>query len=180
MNANWPAAGNGQILVTCRSELIASCPAACTLEVPSFTRKEGGELLLKLANKRNVRVDGVAAAEELSGMLGGLALAIDIMARQILVKKKSMQQFLPYFIENKRSLREPPRYAARNPYYNLTLVTVWETAFQSLDKNSSDFLGLICFFAPDDIPRDIINRTTQIPETWPFLTDTTEYSIRSH
>jgi hypothetical protein len=176
--SNWPAAGNGQIVVTCRSELIAACPAAYSVGIPPFTKKEGGELLLRLAKKHSVDVGDIAAAEELSEMLGGLALAIDITARQIFVKKKSMQQFLPYFIKNKQALREPPRYAARNPYYNLTLVTVWQTAFASLDRNSSHLLGLICFFAPDDIPREIINRSAPIPGTWPFLTDTTEYAHR--
>lgn len=176
LNTSWPAAGNGQIVVTCRSELIAACPAACAVEIPSFTAKEGGELLLRLSGKRNTDDVDVAAAEELSGLLGGLALAIDIIARQIFVKKKSMRQFLPYFVKNKQSLRMPPRYAARNPYYNETLITVWQTAFDSLDKTSAQLLGLICFFAPDDIPRDIINRATQIPGTWPFLTDTDEYA----
>jgi len=179
LTSNWPAAGNGQIVVTCRSELIAACPAAHVVEIPPFTRKEGGELLLTLANKRNSGADDIAAAAELSEMLGGLALAIDITARQIFVKKKSMQKFLPYFIKNKQSLRMPPRYAARNPYYNQSLVTVWQTAFNTLDENSAHLLGLICFFAPDNIPRDIINRPTQVPGTWPFLTDTAEYAHHS-
>ncbi|PVH68706.1 hypothetical protein DL98DRAFT_399751, partial [Cadophora sp. DSE1049] len=116
----------------------------------------GGELLLRLAGKRNVDAVNIAAAEELSEMLGGLALAIDITARTIFVKKKSMQQFLPYFIKNKQPLRTPPRYAVRNPYYNETLATVWQTAFESLYEEPSQLLGLICFFAPDLLPRDII------------------------
>ena len=176
LNSNWPVAGNGQIVVTCRSELIAACPATCAVEIPSFTKQEGGELLLRLAGKRKADDGDIAAAEALSEMLGGLALAIDITARQIFVKKKSMKQFLPYFVKNKQSLRVPPRYAARNPYYNDTLVTVWQTAFDSLDKDSSHLLGLICFFAPDAIPRDIINSPTHISETWPFLTQTVEYA----
>ena len=165
-------------MVTCRSELIAACPANCAVEILSFTRQVGGELLLRLAGKRNADDGDIAAAEELSEMLGGLALAIDITARQIFVKKKSMKQFLPYFVKNKQSLRMPPRYAARNPYYNDTLVTVWQTAFDSLDEDSSQLLGLICFFAPDAIPRDIINSPSHIPETWPFLTDNVEYAHR--
>ena len=172
--SNWPAAGDGQIVVTCRSELIAACPANTAVEIPSFNKQEGGELLLKLAGKRKVDDGDVAAAEELSDMLGGLALAIDIAARQIFVKKKTMKQFLPYFIKNKQSLRTPPRYAARNPYYNDTLVTVWQTAFDSLDEDSSRLLGLICFLAPDAIPRDIINTDSYIPETWQFLTNIIE------
>ena len=176
LNSNWPVAGNGQIVVTCRSELIAACPATCSVEIPSFTKQEGGELLLRLASKRKVDDGDIAAAEQLSGMLGGLALAIDITARQIFVKKKSMRQFLPYFVKNKQSLRIPPRYAARNPYYSDTLVTVWQTAFESLGENSSHLLGLVCFFAPDAIPRNIINHPVHAAGIWPFLADTVEYT----
>ena len=173
--SNWPAAGNGQIVVTCRSELIACSPAASSIEIPPFKKQDGGELLLRLAGKRNADAASIAAAEELSEMLGGLALAIDITARTMFVKKKSMQQFLPYFIKNKQSLRTPPRYAARNPYYNETLVTVWQTAFDSLHEESSQLLGLICFFAPDLLPREIIQGGSPKVGSWPFLADSDEY-----
>ncbi|KAJ5959309.1 Tetratricopeptide-like helical [Penicillium vulpinum] len=154
LTSNWPAAGNGQILVTCRSELVAACPAAtANTKLPAE----------------------IEAAQELSSMLGGLALAIDITAKQIFVKKKTMRQFLPYFKKNKQSLRVPPRYASRNPYYNENLVTVWQTAFDSLTKESGQLLALMCFFAPDDIPSDIIHTTEQIPGTWDFLSDLDGY-----
>ncbi|KAK4208503.1 hypothetical protein QBC37DRAFT_431898 [Rhypophila decipiens] len=173
--SNWPATGNGQVLVTCRSELVAASPAAGAFEIPPFTKEEGATLLLKLARKPSPKPDDAAAAEELSEMLGGLALAIEITASQIFVKKKSMRQFLPYFKKNKLSLRVPPRYAPKNPYYTETLETVWQTAFDSLDGNSSLLLGLLCFFAPDDIPRSIVNTDTMIPDTWPFMSNTEEY-----
>jgi len=143
---------------------------------PILHRKRGWRASSHACWQAHVDEADVAAAEKLSEMLGGLALAIDITAHQIFVKNKSMQQFLPYFIKNKQSLRIPPRYAVRNPYYNETLVTVWQTPFNRLDENSSKLLGLICFYAPDDIPREIINRSTSIPETWLFLTDTDEYA----
>ncbi|KAH6627517.1 P-loop containing nucleoside triphosphate hydrolase protein [Chaetomium tenue] len=175
LTSNWPSTGHGQIVVTCRSELVAASPAAGAVEIPPFTRQEGGTLLLRLARKTDVTDDDISAAEELSKMLGGLALAIEITASQIFVKKKSLKQFLPYFKKHKQSLRAPPRYAPRNPYYSQTLKTVWQTAFESLDENSSHLLGLFCFFAPDDIPRSIINTPDPIPGTWPFLTDIDEY-----
>lgn len=69
----------------------------------------------------------------------------------------------------------PPRYAPKNPYYNETLVTVWQTAFTSLAENSALLLGLVCFFAPDNIPRMLINTSEPVSGTWPFLTDMEEY-----
>ncbi|UKZ53095.1 hypothetical protein TrVGV298_006883 [Trichoderma virens] len=161
LNSNWPVTGNGQILVTCRSELVAASPVASALEIPPFTPEEGGKLLLNLARKQNPTSEDISLAEELSEMLGGLALAIQITASQIF---------------NKKSLRMPPKYAPRNPYYTDNLETVWKTAFESLDENSSRLLGLICFCAPDDIPRHLINTTHAIPDTWSFLTDVNDYA----
>lgn len=135
---------------------------------------------MKLSGKQNTKLPAeIEAAQELSSMLGGLALAIDITAKQIFVKKKTMRQFLPYFKKNKQSLRVPPRYASRNPYYNENLVTVWQTAFDSLTKESGQLLALFCFFAPDDIPCDIINTPEQIPGTWDFLSDINECVLLS-
>lgn len=165
---NWPTAGNGQIVVTCRSELSAASPAAQALEIPAFTVADSCQLLMKLASIRDSDSE-VEAATELGQLLGGLALAIDITARQILARKKSVKDFLPYFIENRHLFREPPRYSARNPYYSKNLLTVWKTAFIGLSPDSSKLLSLLCFTAPDGIPRDLFRSEKPPNGDWEFL-----------
>ncbi|KAL1894158.1 hypothetical protein Sste5346_005944 [Sporothrix stenoceras] len=151
--------GGGSTLVMARSSWNSSVQKNFAQLLQTFTM-QGGQLLLRLARKdvATTTPKDIEVAEELSEMLGGLALALDITARQILVKKKTMAQFLPYFIKNKQNLRKPPRHAPNNPYYNETLVTVWQTAFDSLDDTAAQLLQLFCFYAPDDIPREMIHR----------------------
>lgn len=133
--------------MTCRSELIAASPAAHQLEVQPFDDHEAGEWLLRLAARPTVNAAERNSAEQIAILLGGLPHGIDIIARQIQVKKKSIQEFLPYFKNNKPSLRVPPQYAPGNPYYTKSLVTVWQTAFESLSDEATEFLSIITFFA---------------------------------
>lgn len=71
------------ILITCRSAIIAASPVAVAIEVPTFTTAESGELIMNIMNRKFSTEDEVWAANELSEKLGGLALAIDIIAEQI-------------------------------------------------------------------------------------------------
>ncbi|KAM3446486.1 hypothetical protein MY3296_009633 [Beauveria thailandica] len=169
LNQHWPKSGSGQVLVTCRSELIAASPAAHQLEVQPFGDHEAGELLLRLAARPTVNAAERSSAEKIGNLLGGLPLGIDIIARQIKVKKKSMQEFLPYFKNNKPSLRVPPRYAPGNPYYTKNLVTVWQTAFESLSDEANKFLSIITFVAADGIPRFLLNPSGMVKNIWLFL-----------
>ncbi|KAH7333400.1 hypothetical protein BKA65DRAFT_527558 [Rhexocercosporidium sp. MPI-PUGE-AT-0058] len=157
------------VLVTCRSELIAASPAAHQLEIQLLGNHEAGELLLRLAGRSTVDAAERNSAEQIAVLLGGLPLGIDIIARQILVKKKSMQEFLPYFQSNKPSLRVPPRYTPGNPYYTKKLVTVWQTAFESLSDEANKLLSIITFIAPDGIPRFLLYPSGKVKNTWLFL-----------
>jgi hypothetical protein len=167
---NWPTAGNGQIVVTCRSEHLAHSPAAEKFEIESFQGKESGQLLLKLAKKRNPNEAEIEAAEELAGLLGGLALALDVTARQILEKKKTVRRFLDYYKdkENHPALRRPP-IRIRNLAYPRNLDTLWHAAFMNISEDAGRILSLTCFYAPDNIPRELWSRKIFHTESWRFL-----------
>ncbi|KAL8647404.1 MAG: hypothetical protein Q9210_005582 [Variospora velana] len=98
LSENWPRTGNGSILVTCRSEILAASPAAVTIEIPAFTIDKSGELIINIMNRKNASEDENLAAHELSEKLGGLALAIDIVTKQIKTRKrfKTIRDFLPF------------------------------------------------------------------------------------
>lgn len=156
-------------MVTCRSELLAASPAYEQVEILPFTVQESGQLLLNLANKRNSSDDELKAAEEIASLLDGLALALDVTARHILVKKKTVRQFVEYFKENRPALRQPPKYSPKNRYYSKNLDTVWQTAFMNLGDEAGKLLSLTCFFAPDGIPRELLNRKVPQAARWAFL-----------
>lgn len=162
-------------MITCRSEIEASSPAAFKIEVPVFGKADGGQVLLTIAGKKNSDPNELQAAEEIVDALGGLALGIDIVARHLFVSKKSTKDFLPRFLAQQNStMRLPPRYAQKNPYYSKTLVNVWERAFGDLSPNSALLLGILCMIAPDGIPRDIFSPDLALLEPWTFLSDITE------
>jgi hypothetical protein len=166
-----PLTGPGRILVTCRSEFLSSSFTAKTVEIPTFTTQEGSQLLLKIIGQDDPSEDEKKCALELSERLGGLALAIDIIGRQIKVPKKSLAQFLPFYDENRVLLKRQPPRGITNQYYSMDLDTVWKTAFLSLTENAANLLRLICFVAPDDIPDFLFTDGKGLPEHLAFIKD---------
>ncbi|KAI9671547.1 MAG: hypothetical protein M1817_003599 [Caeruleum heppii] len=177
LRENWPTTGTGTILVTCRSELLAASPATVAIEVPTFTGQESGELMLKILNRTDAGLDEVLAARELSAKLGGLALAIDIIAKQIKVRKrfKSVREFLPYYDEHRRMLQKRPKRGIFDPYYAKDIDTVWQTAFEHLTPDAAHLMALFCFLAPEAIPQWLMESKGDLPEPWCFLSDPERY-----
>lgn len=88
LRENWPTSGNGGILVTCRSKILAASPAGVAIEAPTFTNAESGELIMDIMKRKISTEDEVLATHELSEKLGGLALSIDIVTKQIKTRKR--------------------------------------------------------------------------------------------
>ena len=177
LRENWPTSGNGSILVTCRSEILAASPAAVAIEVPTFTTAESGELIMNIMNRKISTEDEVLAAHELSKKLGGLALAIDIVAKQIKTRKrfKTIRDFLPYYDQHRRTLHKRPKIGIFDPYYSKDIDTVWQTAFENLPPDSAHLMSLFCFTAPEGIPQWILEPKGEMPPGWEFMSDPDEY-----
>ncbi|KAL9039792.1 MAG: hypothetical protein Q9214_004731 [Letrouitia sp. 1 TL-2023] len=168
----WPVTGAGSILITCQSELLAESPAATSIEIPAFNKEEGGELVLRILNRKNISQDEVSAAQELSEKLGGLALLVDIVAKQIKMTKrfKNIRDFLTHYEEHYRDLNKRPRLGIVDPYYSKDGDTVWQTAFKTLGTNAARLLSLFCFVAPEGIPQWLLEqKDVNLPPGWEFL-----------
>ena len=155
MIQNWPTVGRGKILVTCRSELLAeSGPIATSIEVPAFTLDQSTELILQILSNKSAGPDEVAAANRLSARLGGLALAVDIIAQQIKVSRhfSSVAEYLPYFEQNESWALKRPRRGNGDLWYSKNLDKLWKTAFEKLTEHASEMLGILCFMSPKSIP----------------------------
>lgn len=173
---NLPRTGNGAVITTCRSEFLADSQLIdVAIEVPSFTPEEGSELMIQIIGRSSPTDDEREAAVELSDKLGGLALGVDILAKQIRTSKrfKTIRDFLPYFYSHRRDLLSKPNRKGFNPYYSKDVQTVWNTAFDSLDDISSRtaacLLSLLCFLAPEGIPQWALDSKEQLPQAWQFL-----------
>lgn len=170
----WPHSGRGEIIVTCRSEIVADSPAENSIDIRVFNNREGAEALLKIAGRPVTHGDDLAAAEKISEALGGLAIGIDITARNLHSSKISTVRFLKQF-ESRQSLRfRPPRYGLKSNYFAKTLEDVWHTAFRKLTSESYLLLSILCFIAPDGIPRSMLTPNRPLSGHWAFLSDTNQ------
>lgn len=172
LDGSKPITGDGTILVTCRSEFIAASICGSTLKVPTFTAEEGSNLLFKVIGHASPPSSRERECSlELAERLGGLALALDIMGKQIRTRKKTIEEFLDFYNEHRRLLNKQPKRGIRNQYYWKDLDTVWETSFLSLSQIAANLLCLICFVAPEDIPDTLFTRGQNLPPHYRFLAD---------
>ena len=92
--------------------------------VPKFDANESVELLLKLAGQTDSSNGETAAARELAKYVGGLAIAIDILAKQILIWKGKIRDFLVTFQKHRDKLLKQPKLGYQNQYYDKDISTI--------------------------------------------------------
>ncbi|KAH8587395.1 P-loop containing nucleoside triphosphate hydrolase protein [Bisporella sp. PMI_857] len=122
----WPTAGHSNIIVTCRSKFQVGLLVNKLIEVPTFTAQEGGDFILKRLGQRVTTGEDIKYSQRLSERLGGLALALEIAGKQIKHRKKSVEQFLPFYNRNRQILNKEPTRGSKNPYCDRDLDSVWE------------------------------------------------------
>ena len=137
---------------------------------------------MNIINRKASTEDEVMAAHELSEKLGGLALAIDIVTKQIKTPKrfKTIRDFLPYYDQNHRTLHKRPKTGIVDPYYSKDIDTIWHTAFENLSPDAALLMSLFCFTAPEGIPQWILEPKGEMPPGWEFLSHPDEYVMRRH
>ncbi|KAK3377333.1 hypothetical protein B0T24DRAFT_719511 [Lasiosphaeria ovina] len=170
----WPPSGSkGSVLITCRSEIVASSRAREALEVPTLERGEGAQLMACLLRRSNLSEDETAACAEFSERLGGLPLAIILMGNKIRVRKRTVRSFIPSFDEEGMASLQKGRRDIGDPYYDKSMDKVWEEAFKGLAKESGQLLLLLCFFGPENIPLSAVQSENipDLPQAWKFLRD---------
>ncbi|KAJ8132507.1 hypothetical protein O1611_g1115 [Lasiodiplodia mahajangana] len=171
---NWPISGHGSVLLTCRSEMMAASYTASVLEIPTFNDDEGSRLILQIL-AREITDEERRSSLELTRKLGGLALALDLMAKQIRSRKTTITHFLPYYEGSHQSLHRAPRRGIKNHYYSKDLETVWATSFERLESRAGLLMSMLCFFAPEAIPFDILNECTKPLGPFEFVKDIGEF-----
>ena len=172
---NWPVTGNGSIVVTCRSEYKSRSPAADSIEIPKFSVDESVALMLQQLGKTDCSEEETAAARALAVCVGGLAIAVDILSKQIYMHKRTIAQFRTMYDEYRNRLLRRPTRGAKDPYYDKDVSSIWSTAFASMSENSARLLSLLCYTAPDEIPEQMLNPADADRLPWSFLQNDFEY-----
>ncbi|KAL6830016.1 hypothetical protein V8C40DRAFT_263826 [Trichoderma camerunense] len=162
LNSNTPTHGCGSILLTCRSELTAASSALTTIEVPAFADAEGSSLLLQHLDLSDPTDEERAASMELSDLLGGHALAINVMARSIAAKKKKLPDFVRSYKEKPRVMHKKPRRKIFNQYYKRDddIESLWAVPFEMLQPDEATALGILSMCGPNRLPSSTFIRET--------------------
>jgi tetratricopeptide (TPR) repeat protein len=150
--------GGGHIIITSRDP--AWRGLASLMPVQKWQSGVAVEFLIKRTGKN----DSVAA-NELAKELDYLPLALEQAGAYIESTDITLARYLELFRKHHHDLLKSGRAPADHPE---SVETTWELAFQQIEKASpaaADLLNLCSFFAPDDIPRDmIVSGAEHLPE----------------
>jgi len=153
-----PQGETGHVIITSRNQNWGTAAKPLTVQV--WPRDEAADFLLKRTGQ-----DDRTAASELAEELGCLPLALEHAGAYIETRVCSINDYLQRFRERGPELLEHVKPSAEYP---LTVVATWKISFEQVRKESpeaADLIKLLAFFAPDDIPREILcDGASQLPE----------------
>lgn len=143
-----PRSGIGHVIVTSRDSDWGD--VARPMSVAIWPRKESMAFLLK----RTEQTDEEAAAA-LAEELGDLPLALEQAGAYMKTTGQSLAAYTKTFAERQKELMEKGTGSQDYPY---SVATTWELALERLEEEPAavELLNLCAFFAPDDIPLDVI------------------------
>ncbi|MDD2837161.1 MAG: FxSxx-COOH system tetratricopeptide repeat protein, partial [Methanothrix sp.] len=147
-----PVAGSGQVIIT--SRLSVWDGMAKTLEVCVFQKNEKQDESVEFLLKRTEQNDRKGATN-LARELGDLPLALEQAGAYIKETGISFPDYLDRFKKDRKKLLKH----SKPLNYPDTVATTWEISFQAVQKErpvAGDLLNLCAFFAPDAIPRTIL------------------------
>ncbi|UKZ49079.1 hypothetical protein TrVGV298_003318 [Trichoderma virens] len=114
-------------------------------------------MILRITEQCEAPETEIQAAREISDELGGLALAIDITAKQIKNSRRfrSVQDFIPYLRRNPKAgyTRLKHSKGQDDYWYPHDLDNIWRIAFQNLSEDAAVLMNLICILSPESIPQ---------------------------
>ncbi|KAJ6019884.1 Tetratricopeptide-like helical [Penicillium canescens] len=145
----------GGILITSRTEMDLINFNVVSFEIPVFGNNEAGQLIMNIIGRSHYSTDEIAAAGELSKFVGGLALAVVILALNIRRRRCQIRQFCKLYEKNAGSFFEESKPSDLGPYYAHSLTTAWKVAFQSIGENALSLFGSISVLGPDNIPEEL-------------------------
>ncbi|MBI4671467.1 MAG: tetratricopeptide repeat protein [Chloroflexi bacterium] len=170
-NANAPeeiraylaAGSNGHILITSRHP--AWDDVGATVALPLLPRAESVHLLTTATYDADEK-----DADALASALGDFPLALEHARAYVRQTSISVAQYLTLFQMRRADLW---RDVTQPLNYHSTILTTWDLALQEITAQTpaaADLLNLCAFFAPDDIPLDVIRKgSNRLPELGALL-----------
>jgi len=149
-----PQGSTGHVIITSRDRDWSGL--ASPLQVREMPRDESVQFLLKRTSQHDSD-----AADKLADALGDLPLALEQAGAYIDATAQTLPAYLELFRQHHARLLAR---GATSTDYPDSVATTWDISFQEVRRqspHSEPLINLLAFFAPDDIPLDIIVRGAQ-------------------
>ncbi len=148
----------GHVLVTSRSQDWSALAVGQAIPLETFPREESVAFLQRRTQQQTMSPAERAAAEELAGELGDLALALEQAGAYVFESRGRIEDYLKsYRVRHLDLLR---RARPKTGDYPESVATTWEMNFRAVAKSSAaaaELLRLSAFLAPDAIPRELLS-----------------------
>lgn len=149
IRAYLPPVGSGHILITSREAVWDEIGK--TVPLPTLPREEAIRFLLANSNDSNRD-----AANALAHELGDFPLALEHARAYVKQTGNSLARYLELYRTRRTELLRETKTPLN---YHSTIATTWDISIQQAAAQSpasADLLNLCAFFAPDDIPLEVI------------------------
>jgi tetratricopeptide (TPR) repeat protein len=124
-----------------------------SLKVEKMLEGEARDFLLKRTKQKDIK-----AAEEIAKELDYLPLALEQAGAYVEKTGKSLSEYLKHYRTKHTEIFESGLSKSGQGYLD-TVLTTWTMSFDAAEqqcKVAGDLLSLCAYFAPDDIPLDVI------------------------
>ncbi len=155
IRAYLPPVGSGHILITSREAVWDEIGK--TVALPTLPRDESIRFLLGNSNDPSTR-SGRDAANALAHELGDFPLALEHARAYVKQTGNSLARYLELYRTRRTELLRETKTPLN---YHSTIATTWDISIQQAAAQSpasADLLNLCAFFAPDEIPLEVIVR----------------------
>jgi tetratricopeptide (TPR) repeat protein len=142
-----------------------------TRELDVLDEKDAVDFLLERTQHKRVHKETDAAdALSLAREMDGLALALEQAGAFIVQKRISIADYLRRWRKQEEKVRT--WFDKRLMNYPYSVAVTWNTSFDQLDAQAKTLLNLLCWFAPEPIPRALLEIPAagqQLAEVLPLI-----------
>ena len=170
---------SGHIVVTSRLSSWGDAVQELALDV--FSEQTAQEFLIKRTEGNRISsATDEADAGTLAGALGRLPLALEQAGAFIVKHRVGFQSYLERWKQQESKVLE--WHDPLKMKYPASVATTWQTSFDRLTQDGRGLLNVLCWLAPDPIPRTMIDKLSSTEDEQPIdvetgVADLAEYSL---
>jgi hypothetical protein len=162
-----PAQLQGKILLTSRAQNFDALGVAAPISLDVLSPDEAFHFFLMRTGKEALNEEETRAAQEIAAEFGYLPLALEQAAAYVSVRKIDFKKYLEMYRARRKDVLSQTRPIAGGA--TETVATIWKANFDQVEAESpaaADILRVSAFFAPDDIPLELLEKgAAEISET---------------